>query len=85
MKRNFSHVARYSLKIHSLLVNCCKITRYSFQKSLVVKNHSLLAAKVARCKKLLVTRCKIHSLLVEKVESPFATILKSAFSTGVFL
>ena len=34
---------------------------------LVAKNHSLLIAEVARCKKLLVTRCKVRSLLFVKV------------------
>ena len=39
--------------MHSLLVTRCKITRYSLQNSLIT-----------RCKKSLVTRCKIRSLLV---------------------
>ena len=50
-RRNFSLVARCSLlvEIHSLLVTRCKI-------------HSLLPAKVSRCKKSLVTRCRSCSL-----------------------
>ena len=39
------------VEIHSLLVNGCKITRYSLQNSLV-----------ARCKNSLVTRCRSCSL-----------------------
>ena len=60
-RRNFSLVARYSLKFPrcSLLV----------VKSLVIrcKIRSLLVVEVARCKKSLVTRCKIHSILVAEV------------------
>ena len=56
---------------HSFLVTRCKITRYSLQKLLLAKNHSLLVTKfacyllqkvtrysllkVSRCKKLFVT------------------------------
>ena len=60
-RRNFSLVARYSLKLSSCsllvvksLVNRCrscslqKITRYSLQKLLIAKNHSLLVGKFAR-------------------------------------
>ena len=64
-------LARYSLqkllipKDHSLLV--AKFTCYSLQKLLFAKIHSLLVTKLARnslllvtrCKKSLVTRCKI--------------------------
>ena len=54
---------------HSLLVTRWNllVACYSWQKLLVAKNHSLLVAKVARCKKSLVTRCKISSLLVAEV------------------
>ena len=57
-RRNFSLVARYSLKFtrYSLLVVKSLVTR--------CKIRSLLVAEVARCKKSLVTRCKIRSLLV---------------------
>ena len=44
------------VETHSLLVTCCKTTRYSLQNSLVT-----------RCKKSLVTRCKICSLLVAEI------------------
>ena len=60
-RRNFSLVARYSLKFtcRSLLV----------VKSLVArcKIAWLLVAEVARCKKSPVTRCKICSLVVAEV------------------
>ena len=58
MRRNFSLVARYSLKFTrcSLLVVKSLVTR--------CKIRSLLVAEVARCKKSLVTNCKIRSLLV---------------------
>ena len=56
-------ITRYSLQ--KLLV--AKFACYSLQKLLVAKNHSLLVAEVARCKKSLVTRCKIRSLLVAKI------------------
>ena len=61
MRRNFSLVARYSLKFTrcSLLVVKSLVTRY--------KIHSLLVAEVARCKKSLVNRCEIRSLLVAEV------------------
>ena len=74
LRRNFSLVARYSLKFTrcSLLVVKSLVTR--------CKIRSLLVAEVARCKKSLVTccrscslqkslvtRCKIHSLLVAQV------------------
>ena len=67
------------VKIHSLLVTCCKITRYSFQNSLVTccRSYSLqqitcyslqnsLVARCrsyARCKNSLVTRYRSCSLL----------------------
>ena len=71
--------ARYSLqkllvaKNHSLLV--AKFARYSLQKLLVAKIYSLLVAKFARyslqkfirCKKSVVARCKIQSLLIDKL------------------
>ena len=44
-------------KIHSLLV----------VEVFVAKNQSLLVAEVARCKKSIVTRCKICSLLLPDV------------------
>ena len=44
-----------------MVVTRCKITRYSLQNSLI------LVAEVARCKKSLVTRCKIRSLLAAEV------------------
>ena len=62
-RRNFSLVARYSLKftrckitrylLQNFFITRCrscslqKITRYSLQKLLVAKNHSLLVAKFA--------------------------------------
>ena len=49
---------------HSLLVTCCKITRYSLQNSLVT------VTEITRCKNLLVTRCRscsIRSLRVEEI------------------
>ena len=73
MRRNFSHVARYSLKflccsllVAKSLVTCCKISHYSLHKLLVAKNHSLLVAKFARysLEKLLVA--KNHLLFVAK-------------------
>ena len=56
MRRNFSLVARYSLKSArcSLLVVRWLVTR--------LKIRSLLVAEVARCKKSLVTRCRSCSL-----------------------
>ena len=64
MRHNFSLVAHYSLKTHLLVVTCFKITRYSLQNSLVVKNHSLFVVKFARYlfQKLLIA--KNHSLLI---------------------
>ena len=44
-----------------------KFARYSLQKLFVAKNHSLFLAEIARCKKSLVTRCKLRSLLVVEV------------------
>ena len=83
---SFSLIIRGGVTFHSLLVTCWNslVARYSLQnhqllvaKSLVTrcKICSLLAAEVARCKKLLVTRCKkspvtcckIRSLLVSEV------------------
>ena len=76
---NFSLIARYSWKftrcsllvVKSTVTRCkiCslrKITRYSLQKLLVAKNHSLLVAKFTRypLQKLLVA--KNHLLLVAK-------------------
>ena len=60
-RRNFSFVARYSLKF-----TCCSLL---VLKSLVTrcKIRSLLVAEVACCKKSLVTHCKIRSLLVAEV------------------
>ena len=62
-RRNFSLVARCSLKftrcsllVVKSLVTRCKVARYSLQI------RSLLVAEAARCKKPLVTRCKIRSL-----------------------
>ena len=40
------------------------VARYLFQKLLVAKNHLLLVAEIAGCKKLLFTYCKISSFLV---------------------
>ena len=81
LRRNFSLVARYSLKftrcslfvVKSLLF-IAKFACYSLQKLLVAKNHSLLVAEVARCKNqsLLVakfTRYSLHKLLVAKNHS----------------
>ena len=74
-RRNFSLVARYSLKftrcsllVLKSLVICCKSARYLLQKLLVARIYPLLVPQVARCKNSLATRCKIFSLLVaEKV------------------
>ena len=44
-----------------------KFARFSLQKLLVAKNHSLLVAEVVRCKKSLVIRCEICSLLAAEV------------------
>ena len=56
MRRNFSLVARYSLKFTrcSLLVVKSLVARCKFC--------SLLVVEVARCKKSLVTCCRSHSL-----------------------
>ena len=72
-RRNFSLVARYSLKF-----TCCSLL---VGKSLVTrcKIRSLLVTELARCKKLLVTRCKICSLLVAEVacfKKPLVTPLQ---------
>ena len=81
-RRNFSLVARYSMKftrcsllVVKSLVTCCKIRSLLVaevvrcKKSLVIccKICLLLVAEVARCKKSLVTRSKIRSLLVAEV------------------
>ena len=60
------HSCSLLVEIHSLLATRCKITRYSMQKLLAAKNHSLLVAKFARysLQKLLVA--KIHSSLIVK-------------------
>ena len=50
-----------------MLITRCKITRYSLQKLLVAKNHSVLVAEVTCCKKSFVTRCKIYLLLLPEV------------------
>lgn len=49
-RHNFSFVARYSL-LNSLVTRCSlqKFTRYSLQKLLVLKYHSLLVTKCDRC------------------------------------
>ena len=67
--RNFTLFEEGGVTFHSLLVTCCKITRYSLQKLLVAKNHSLLVAKFARypLQKLLVA--KNYSLLVAEFAS----------------
>ena len=52
-----------------------KFARYSLQKLLIAKNHSLfrckicslLVAEIARCKKSLATHCEIRSLLVAEI------------------
>ena len=63
--RNFSLVARYSLKftrcsllIVKSLVTRCKISRHSLRKLLIARNHSLLVAKFAcySLQKLLVAK-----------------------------
>ena len=73
-RRNFSLVARYSLKftrcsllVVKSLVTRCKIRSLLVAELLVAKNYSLLVAEVARCKKSLVTRCKFRSLVVAEV------------------
>ena len=56
----FFHTLRsLFVEIYSLLVTRCKINLYLLQ--------NLLVAEVTRCKKSLVTRCKIRSLLVAEV------------------
>ena len=74
LRRNFSLVARCSLKftrclllVAKSLVTRCKFARYLLQKLLVAKNHSLLVSEVAHCRKSLVTRWKFRSLLVAEV------------------
>ena len=69
LRCNFSLVARYWLKftlctllVVKSLVTRCKICSLLVKKWLVAKNHSLLVAEVARCKKSLVTRCRSCSL-----------------------
>ena len=71
-RRNFSLVARYSLKFTrcSLLVVKSLVTR--------CKIRSLLVAEVARCKKSLVTRCK--NALVARCEIPLLLVAKVASS-----
>ena len=69
------------VEIHSLLVTCYKITRYSLQNLLVTHckirsllvaevafciNHSLLVAKYARYALQKLLVVKIHSLIVAK-------------------
>ena len=81
MTRNFSLVARYSLKftrclllvVKSLVTRCkicslfvAEVARYKNSLVTRCKICSLLVAEVVRCKNLLVTRCKILSLLVAK-------------------
>ena len=48
MRRNFSLVARYSLKFDRCSLLVAKLARYSLQKLFVAKNHSLLVAKLTR-------------------------------------
>ena len=82
LTRNFSLVARYSLKftrcsflVVKSLVTRCKIRLLLVaevprcKKSVVTrfKILSLLLAEIACCKNSLVTRCKIRSLLVAEV------------------
>ena len=63
-----ANFTRYSLK--NLLVTRCrsclllKFTRYSLQNSLVTRCRSCSLQKLFRCKKSLVARCKIQSLLI---------------------
>ena len=47
LRKVISYVSR-GVTFHSLLVTRCKLTRGLLQKSLVLKNHSLLVAKFAR-------------------------------------
>ena len=65
-RRNFSLIARYSLKFTrcSLIVVISLVTRCKIRLLLVAKNHSLLVSKFARysLQKLFVARN--HSLLV---------------------
>ena len=75
-RRNFSFVARYSLKFTrcSLLVVKSLVARCKIHSLLVVevarcKIRSLLVAGVARCKKSHVTRSKIRLLLVAEFAS----------------
>ena len=70
-RRNYSLVARYSLKFtrHSLLIVKSLVARCKIPWLLVAccKVCSLLVTEVARCKKSVVTRCKLCYLLVAKV------------------
>ena len=75
MRRKFSLVARYSLEFTRCLllvvkpvVICFKILLLLFSRVARCKSHSVLVAKVARWKKLLVSRWKICLLLVVEVD-----------------
>ena len=76
-RRNFSLVARYSLKFTRCSLLIAKFARYSLQKLLVAKIHLLLVAEIARCKKSLVPRCKIRLLLVAEVASKNLFVVKN--------
>ena len=69
-RRKFSLVARYSLKIHLLLVARCKITFYLLQSSLVThckfSHCSLLVAKHARYLLQKLVILKNSSLLISE-------------------
>ena len=66
MRRNFSLLARYWLKVTccSLLVTCCKITRYLLQNLLVTRyrSYSLLNSLVTRCRSCSLQKIACYSL-----------------------
>ena len=69
MRRNFSLVARYSLKFTrcSLLVVKSLVTRCKIRSLLVAEVARCKESLAACCKNALVTRCEIPSLLVGEV------------------
>ena len=68
-RRNFSLVARYSLKFTrcSLLVVKSLVTRCKIRSLLVAEVARFKNSLVTRCKNSLVTRCKIRLLLVAEL------------------
>ena len=68
-RRNFSLVARYSLKFTRCSLLVVKSTRYSLQKLLVAKNHSLIVAKSTRYSLQKITRYSLQNLLITRCRS----------------